>query len=98
MDKARRMLANASKVTGADIEAAVREAGDLCAGRGVSDTVGLDIAYYRLQIRLKCDISELDNEMYQAALKIVRASPLEAPNAKYNGVAKVVQRDSRWAS
>jgi hypothetical protein len=97
-EKADVSLANPAAVTDGDIEAALREANDLCGARKVIDTARLDIAYFRLQLRLKCDITELDNELYKQALQIAKSSPIEgAIGAAYNGVAKVKQRRSKWA-
>jgi hypothetical protein len=97
-DRADRSLANPAKVTDGDIAAAVAESNDLCGGRKVIDAARLDIAYFRLKLRLKSEIDETDETLYKRALEIVRSSPIEgAGNSAYNGVAAVKQRDNRWA-
>jgi hypothetical protein len=97
-ERANVSLANPAVVKDADIEAASREANDLCGSRLPNQTLWLDIAYYRLQLRLKCDITELDDSLYKRAIAALKDAPIDSgASSAYNGVAKVAQRESQWA-
>ena len=98
LNRARRSLQNPSVVTDEDCEIAAHESSDICAGRVVNETTRLDIAMYRLKLRLKVAISEEDEANYDRALAVLRQSAYEsgAISTTATSFAKVGQRTNQW--
>ncbi|MDR2152769.1 MAG: hypothetical protein LBO72_08110 [Helicobacteraceae bacterium] len=70
-------LNNPSLAADADIDAAANEAIELIGDKVVDETTALDIAFYRLKIRLKIDVDESDMYLYQSALKRLADAPFK---------------------
>jgi hypothetical protein len=68
-------LNNPSLAKEADIVAAANEAIELIGDKSLDETTTLDIAFYRLKIRLKIEVSEADIYLYQSALKRLANAP-----------------------
>ena len=74
-------LNNSALATAPDIEAAANEAIELIGKKEIDDTTALDIAFYRLKLRLKIVIDEADAYLYESALKRLAAAPYKSDGA-----------------
>lgn len=75
--KAKAGVSNPACVTPELLEAAIVEANELIENKSVSDTVKLDIAYFRLMLMIKkTGIDDLELDIYNNALRIVKNAPI----------------------
>jgi hypothetical protein len=94
---ARENLAKPEAASESAIESAASLADSIVGARKVGEAAWLDIAYFRLRALLKCEISEVDMELYNKAVSLVKSAPLEADDgAIVSHIARTAPRKNRW--
>ena len=73
--RAKHSLANADEVSDELLEIALNESEQACEGRSVAEFARLDIAYIRLKLYLKIELTGEDELLLKNALEQVKNSP-----------------------
>ena len=95
--KAQAGVSNPSLVTQDLMTAAMSEADELIGNKIISDTVKLDIAYFRLMLMIKKDsVSDLEVELYDKAIKSVKSAPSQVEGEVVHKIIRVGQRKNSW--
>lgn len=95
--KAKAGVSNPSLVTNDLMTAAMTEADELIGNKIVSDTVKLDIAYFRLMLMIKKDgVDEIEVDMYGKAIKMVKDASAFVEGVVVNKTILVGKRKNQW--
>jgi hypothetical protein len=96
--KAKAGISNPALVTTDLLTAALNEANELIGDKNISDTVKLDIAYFRLMLMVKKDgVDDIELDIYSKAMKIVKDTPSTIDGEIVaNSKVIVKQRVNRW--
>lgn len=91
-------LSNPDVVNGPDLKNALSEALEICASKEISDTLILDIAYYRFLLNVASEaIGEFESDCYSSNLKLVNKAPTRASNnPKTTKVCVVENGENEW--
>ncbi len=94
--RAQTALLNPSEITPESVATAVNETMEMLLGRELPMWRTLDIAMFRLHLLLKSQPSELETDMYKAAINALERIPMPTPPAAKVSGAVVRARDTEW--